>query len=102
MHRPIFLLGSTLSLELAGDAIKLLEDRPLVVLHAGRLVEEPDDGELVVLEVAEDLAGELVERDADLLDVEDWVAGDLAAAAQDRRRGPPGAGSGETLPARRS
>ena len=50
--------------------------------HRDRLVEEPDDGDLVVLEVAEDLAGELVHRDADLLDVEDRVAGDLAAAAE--------------------
>ena len=57
-------------------------DGLLVVLHGDRLVEEPDDGDLVVLEVAEDLAGELVQRDADLLDVEDGVAGDLAAAAE--------------------
>ena len=76
------LAGLDVDLQLAGDAIELLEDGLLVVLHADRLVEEPDDGELVVLEVAEDLAGELVERDADLLDVEDRVAGDLAAAAQ--------------------
>ena len=31
-------------------------------------VEDPDDRDLVLLEVAEDLAGELVQRDADLLD----------------------------------
>ena len=73
-----FLPGLDVLLQLAGDAVELLEDGPLVVLHADRLVEEPDDGELVVLEVAEDLAGELVERDADLLDVEDGIAGDLA------------------------
>ena len=81
MHSVVFLLGSTLQLELARDAIELLENGLLVVLHAGRLVEQPDDGELVVLEVAKDLAGELVESDANLLDVEEWVAGDLAAAA---------------------
>ena len=69
-------------LELAGDAVELLDDGLLVVLHGDRLVEDPDDGELVVLEVAEDLAGELVEGDADLLDVEDGIAGDLAAAAE--------------------
>ncbi len=76
------LAGLDVELELAGDAIELLENGLLVVLHAGRLVEEPDDGELVVFQVAEDLAGQLVEGDADLLDVEDRVAGDLAAAAQ--------------------
>ena len=69
-------------LQLGGDAVELLEDGPLVVLHADRLVEEPDDGELVVLEVAEDLAGELVERRADLGDVEEGVAGDPAAAVE--------------------
>ena len=44
----------------------LLADRLLVVLHALRLVEDPDDRDLVVLELADDLAGELVHRDADL------------------------------------
>ena len=69
-------------LELGGDAVEFLEDGALVVLHADRLVEQPDDRELMVLEMAEDLAGELVERDADLLDVKDGVAGDLATAAE--------------------
>src|SRR5262249_7780226 len=81
-RRGRLLAGLDVLLELAGDAIEFLEDGPLVILHGDRLVEEPDDGDLVVLEMAEDLAGELVERHTDLLDVEDRVAGDLAAAAE--------------------
>ena len=77
-----FFAGLDVDLQLAGDAIELLENGPLVVLHAGRLVEEPDNGELVVFQMAEDLAGELVQGHADLLDVKDRVAGDFAAAAQ--------------------
>ena len=54
-----------------------------------RLVEEPDDGELVLGEVAEDLAGDLVERGADVLGLVGHVAGDEPAAAEvgPRRRG---------------
>ena len=47
-----------------------------------RLVEEPDDGDLVLGEVAEDLAGDLVERDADVAGGEGHVAADHAAAAE--------------------
>ena len=47
-----------------------------------RLVEEPDDGEFVIFEMAKDFAGELVERDANFLDVEDGIARDFAATAQ--------------------
>ena len=61
------LVGVDVELQLGGDAVELLADRLLVVLHALRLVEEPDDGELVLAEVAEDLAGELVERRADVV-----------------------------------
>ena len=57
----------------------------------------------VVLEVAKNLAGELVEGDADLLDVEDGIAGDLAAAAEvGGRRLPWGAGSAASGPGHRS
>ena len=58
--------GVDVDLQLGGDPVELLADRLLVVLHALRLVEEPDDRELVLAEVAEDLAGELVEGDADV------------------------------------
>src|SRR5208337_1997904 len=77
-----FLARLDILIELEGDAVKLLEDGALVVLHADRLVEQPDNGELVVLEVAKDLSGELVERDADLLDVKDGIAGDPATAVE--------------------
>ena len=76
------LVGLDVDLELTRNSIEFLKDRLLVVLHAGRFVEEPDDSQLVFFEVAEDLACELVESDADLFDVEERVAGDLAAAAQ--------------------
>ena len=74
--------GLDVELQFAGNAIKLLDDGPLVVLHAGRLIEEPDDGQLVVFQMAEDLAGQLVEGHTNFLDVEDRVAGDFATAAQ--------------------
>ena len=84
-----FLVRVDVELELGRDAIELLKDGLLVVLHAGRFVEKPDDGELVVFQVAKDFAGELIECDADFLDVKERVAGDLAAATQDRRPGRP-------------
>src|SRR5262249_31155230 len=76
---PLLVAGGV-DLQLAGDAVALVLDGALVVLHAPRLVEHPDDGELVRLEVAEDLAGELVEGDADVLGLVRHVAGDRRAA----------------------
>ena len=80
--------GPGVDLQLRRDAVELLLDGPLVVLHAARLVEEPDDGQLVLGEVPEDLAGELVERDADVARLVGDVAGELAAPPQvDRGHG---------------
>ena len=82
------LVGRDVLVQLDRHAVELVEDRGLVVLHAGGLVEQPDHGDLVVREVAEDLAGDLVERRADLLGPADRVAAELAAAVEvDRRHG---------------
>jgi len=77
-----FLAWLDVFIELGGDAVKLIEDGALVVLHADGLVEQPDHCQLVILEVAEDLSGELVERDVNLLDVKDGITGDLATAVE--------------------
>ena len=68
--------------QLVDDPVELVADRLLVVLHALGLVEEPDDGDLVLGEVAEDLAGDLVERLADVAGGEADVAADHPAAAE--------------------
>ena len=80
-----FLVGVDVELELARDAIEFLKDSLLVVLHAGRFVEEPDDGELVFLEMAKDFAGELVERDANFLDIEESDRRRFCRRRPDRR-----------------
>ena len=80
--RLCFLAGVDVGLQLGGDAVELVADRLLVVLHALRLVEQPDDGELVLGQVPEDLAGDLVERDADVLGLMGDVAADHPAAAE--------------------
>ena len=82
-----FLVGLDVELELARNAIEFLKDRLLVILHAGRFVEQPNDGELVFFQMAKDLSGKLVESDTDLLDVEERVTGDLAATTQIDGRG---------------
>src|SRR5262249_46349175 len=76
------LVGVHVQLQLAGDAIEFLEYGALVVLHAGRLIEQPDNREFVIFEMAKNLASKLIERDADLLDVEEGITGDFTAAAQ--------------------
>ena len=104
-------VAGQLVLERLGDVVESLANRLLIVAHAVRLIEQPDDRDGAFLEVAEDFPREFVERLVDGIgrggDLARQPASPLERAARlawqpsvDWRERPGQARRGATVPAR--